>query len=75
MMFKLQTARAMIEALKQLLELEKEEAAARKEKYERKIEKLYKRLKESKGVVEVKKKERARLKEESVSRGHKIAAM
>ena len=42
---------------------------------EKKIEELQELLRDSEGVVEVKEKERARLKEETVSRGREIAAM
>ena len=72
-MSKLKTAGAPIEALQQLLETEKEDAAAREEKFQKKIEELQELLKDSEEVVVVKEKERARLKEETVIRGHKIA--
>ena len=55
--------------------IEKEEAAAREEELEGKCEELKDLLKDSEEVVVVKEKERARLKEEIVSRGREIAAM
>ena len=72
---KMSAAGAAITALEQLLQIEKEEAAAREEKFEKKIEELQELLKDSEEVVEVKEKERARLKLKTVSRGHEIAAM
>ena len=74
---KLKTVGAAIEALQILLATENEDAAARDENFKRKIEKLQELLRDSEEVVVVKEKEkeRARLKEETVSRGYEIAAM
>ena len=72
---KMTAAGAAIEALQHLLRIEQEEAAAREEELEKKCEELKDLLKDSEEVVVVKEKERARLEEETVSRGREIAAM
>ena len=72
---RMRAAGATIKALELLLSMEKEEAAAREEELERKCEELKDLLKDSEEVVVVKEKERARLKEEMVSRGREIAVM
>ena len=53
LVFKLKTAGPAIEALEQLLKIEKEDATAREEKFERKIEELQELLKDSEEVVMV----------------------
>ena len=72
---KMRAAGAAIKALELLLGMEKEETAAQEEELERKCEELKDLLKDSEEVVVVKEKERARLKEERVSRGREIAAI
>ena len=72
---KLKTAGAAIGALEQLLKVEKEEAAAQEEELEKNCEELKDLLRDSGEVVMVKEKEKAWLKEETVSRGCEIAAM
>ena len=72
---KMKAAGAAIKALEQLLRIEKEEAARQEEELEGKCEELKDLLRDSEEVVVVKEKERAWLKEETVSRGREIAAM
>ena len=62
MLEKMRAAGAAIEALQAMLTIEKGDAAAREEKFEGKIEELQELLRDSEEVVEVKEKERARLK-------------
>ena len=64
----LKAAFAAIEALRELLEIQKIDSQTRQTKLEEKVRELGE-------IVEVKEKERARLKEESVGRGREIAVM
>ena len=72
---KVKTAGAAIEALQQMLEIEREVRAAQGEEQKKKVDVLREQVRELEEKLEEKEKIRAHLKEEMVSRGREIAAM
>ena len=74
-MSKIKTAKATIEALEQLLEIEREEHAAQVEEEEKKVDRLQEQVRELEVSLEEKEKIRVHLKVETVSRGREISAM
>ena len=75
LMFKMKTAGAAIEALEQLLKIQREERAAQEEEEEKKVDRLREQVRELETRLEEKERISVHLKEETVSRGREIAAM